>query len=85
MSNEDWKKSIEYAIGVCSALQKQGIKAEVVPYIMPIGKGLHIEVYDAFGIFFKEYASGIKKNFKEMMLSLDYNAMRIKTEYRALY
>lgn len=76
----EWNKLIEYGNELCNSLKEKGYDVRLKPYTMYDGrKGLTMQVFDAFGKFFKEYYSGV--DTYSMMKNVMYmNARRIATE-----
>ena len=77
----EWNELIEYGRKICKNLfEKNGYDVRLKPYTTYDGrKGLKLQVFDNFGCFFTEYATGIG-TYTEMKNSLYYNANRIVNE-----
>lgn len=77
---KEWNKLIEYGNELCKDLKNMGYDVRLKPYTMYDGrKGLYFQLFDSFGNFFKEYASGID-TFKNMKRSMYINMNRIVME-----
>lgn len=76
----EWNKLIEYGNELCNSLKEKGYDVRLRPYTMYDGrKGLTMQVFDAFGKFFKEYYSGVD-TYSMMKNVMCMNARRIATE-----
>ena len=56
----EWNELVRYGNELCDTLAEKGYDVRLKPYTMYDGrKGLAMQVFDAFGKFFKEYYSGV--------------------------
>ena len=78
----DWNSVVKYGNKICKDLRKCGYNARLKEYITDDGnKGLYIQVFNSFGNFYKEYASGTyHNNIEGFERALNYNIERIKIE-----
>lgn len=68
----EWNESCEYAQKICSNFKKDNLDVRYKPYTMYDGrKGIYLQIFDANGCFYKEYASGICDSLEEMKSSLN--------------
>lgn len=78
---DEWNKSNEYADTICKDLNSKGYNTKPKQYTMYDGrKGLYLQVFDAKGKFFKEYATGIQNSLSAMKKAINEMAKRITTE-----
>jgi len=77
----EWNESCKYAEKVCETLKDKGFNIKIKPYSMYNGsKGIHLQIFDCFGNFFSQYATGTCTNVLDMKKSIDRMANRIITE-----
>lgn len=75
----EWNSVVEHGNKVCEELKGYGYNTKLKPYTMYDGRqGLFIQVFDGFGQFYTEYASGIWNSVEEFKSALDNCAKIIR-------
>ena len=77
----EWNIACEYANVICENLKDKGYSVKAKPYSLYDGrKGIYLQVFDNYGHFFTQYATGIHNNLEDMKKAIDIMATRIITE-----
>lgn len=75
----DWNKVLAHADRCVENLRASGYDAKAKSYTMYDGKqGIYLQLFDAHGSFFTEYASGIHNTVFDYVVALDNLVSRIK-------
>jgi len=79
MRYKDWNKACAYANKVSKEISHESMTVRSSIYYMYDGrKGIHLQVYDEFGNFYVQFATGICGSLEEIKRSIDLQAKRIK-------
>ena len=74
----EWNIACEYASLVCESLKDNGHNVKAKPYSLYDGrKGIDLQVFDNYGHFFTQYATGVHEDLTDMKNAIDTMARKI--------
>lgn len=77
----EWFEVLNYVRDICEQLRNEGYDVNYNYYTLDANSfGIHVNLYDSNGHFFKQYSSGVFSSCKQMKDCLDYISEKIKSD-----